>query len=215
MAKRKAAARNVLYLGGPKRKSKSKSKQHTRVVYVSGASNLMAGGKRKKRRHSRGFMGLGDPGPGRAGMVGGMMAGIVPALVAGGGAVGAGIVGNFIPVAPKIKPFIPLLIGLFLVAQKNALIKAAGIGMAAGSILGAVKQFAPNVPTLAGEVSDESEAYAGVVSDSEGIELLGQRETMALLGEVQQFSGEVQQFSGATTQFAGEGDESNGGDFKV
>lgn len=92
-----------------------------------------------------------------------------------GGAVGAGVAASAIPLPdPKLKPFIPIAAGIVLASMKigrTKMMKALSMGMMAAGGLALVRQFAPNVPLLAGE----DEMYLDYVPESE--------EERALLGQ--------------------------------
>lgn len=102
--------------------------------------------------------------------------GIMDSLMQGGavvaGAIGAGVTANAIPMPdPRIKPIIPIAAGLLLQnmkAFKNKPGQAVALGMIAAGGLALVKQFAPNIPLLAGE------DYYDIPLDYEDEAMLGQ-----------------------------------------
>lgn len=71
------------------------------------------------------------------------------------GAVGAGFIANQVPIKdPRIKAVIPIIMGLLLSnvkMLKGQAGQAMTLGMVAAGGLALVKQFAPNIPVLAGE----------------------------------------------------------------
>lgn len=103
--------------------------------------------KKKRRRSSR-----------RSGF-GGKMKGIMPMVkdvgLAVAGGVGANVLANRIPIAnPKVKAAVPLVAGILLstvIGKNKPIFREIGTGMAVLGGLALLKQFAPNVPMLAGE----------------------------------------------------------------
>lgn len=93
---------------------------------------------------------------------------------AAAGAVGAGAVANMIPLPdPRIKAALPIAAGIALgMSQmgKQEMFKFVSVGMVSAGALALVRQFAPNLPLLAGE--DET-LLDYVPNDSEDVALLG------------------------------------------
>lgn len=85
--------------------------------------------------------------------------GMQDTLMKGGGvvagAVGAGVLANYVPIKdPRIKAVMPIVAGLLLSNVKmfrGKMGQAMTLGMVAAGGLAIVKQFAPQVPVLAGE----------------------------------------------------------------
>lgn len=85
--------------------------------------------------------------------------GMQDTLMKGGGvvagAVGAGVMANYVPIKdPRIKAIMPIVAGLLLSNVKmfkGKMGQAMTLGMVAAGGLAIVKQFAPQVPVLAGE----------------------------------------------------------------
>ena len=107
-------------------------------------------GRRRTRRRRRRYYG-GKPD---------FMQPIMDGALVVGGAVGGSFVAGAIPGVPSnIKPFIPLAGGVLLNAlkqtRKNPMMRMLGIGMITASGLSLVRQFAPQVPLMTGEVEDE------------------------------------------------------------
>lgn len=104
--------------------------------------------EKKKRRRSSGRSGFG-----------GKMRGIMPMVkdvgLAVAGGVGANVLANRLPIAnPKVKAAIPLVAGILLstvIGKNKPMFREVGTGMAVLGGLALLKQFAPNVPMLAGE----------------------------------------------------------------
>lgn len=109
---------------------------------------------------------------------------IMEAGAVAGGAIGAGLAANQIPVGdPRMKAAAVMAIGVFLSTLKPMRGKMAqmlSMGIVSAGALSLFKQFAPNLPLLAGENdmyylpdSDEN-AMLGVYDDTEPDEYLGQ-----------------------------------------
>lgn len=93
---------------------------------------------------------------------------------AAAGAVGAGAVANMVPLPdPKMKAALPIVAGIALGMSKmgrQELFAMASVGMVSAGALALVRQFAPNVPLLAGE--DET-LLDYVPAEDEDVALLG------------------------------------------
>ena len=142
VVKKKVTKKKVTRKKTVKKKS---TKKRTTKRKVSKVAKKKRTYKRKRRRGR-------NPGnPGRGKMVDTLMQGA--AAVAG--AIGAGVVANMIPVPnPKMKAAIPIIAAIALASTKFGRTKMmTGVitGMAAAGGLSLVRQFAPNVPLLAGE----------------------------------------------------------------
>lgn len=99
---------------------------------------------------------------------------LMDGLAAAGGAIGAGVVANQIPLPdPRMKAAIPIVAGIVLASSKfgrGKMAQMVSVGMVSAGALALMKQFAPNVPTLAGEEED----YLDYVSpDAEERAMLG------------------------------------------
>jgi len=103
-----------------------------------------------------------------------------------GGAVGGSFIAGALPLPAqlaKVKPFIPLAGGVLLTTLKatrsNPMLRMMAIGMITASGLSLIRQFAPQVPLMTGEVEDE---LLGVTDDE--LALLGgiDEDELALLG---------------------------------
>jgi len=175
---RAALARKRKGLSGRKRKPKRKTKRK-RSCRMSGAIVLPEGTsmarrrKRRKARRRRTYRGsAGVPVAGRRRRsprrrrryYGGKQPAFIQPVIDGalvvGGAVGGSFVAGAIPGIPsKFKPFIPMVGGIALNALKqtrrNPMMRMLGIGMITASGLSLVRQFAPQVPLMTGEVEDE------------------------------------------------------------
>lgn len=128
-----------------KRKTTRKKVSHRRYGEDFGFE-----GKRKRtRRHVRRYSGAG-----RGGKLD-----IMKPLISSGIAVAGGVAGSFIanklPVAPKLKAALPLVLGLVLdiskAGRKNPMVQAAATGMMVVGGLALARQFFPTAPLLAGE----------------------------------------------------------------
>ncbi len=123
------------------------------------------------------------------------------------GAVGAGVLANYVPIKdPRIKALMPIVAGLLLSNVKmfrGKMGKSMTLGMVAAGGLAIVKQFAPNVPVLAGEGDDildylspeeQEAAMLGYYDDEDydNNELLGVNEDVeeALEGESEEIGEE-------------------------
>lgn len=101
-----------------------------------------------------------------------------------GGAIGAGLAANQIPVQdPRMKAAAVMAVGIFLSTLKPMRAKLpqmVSMGITAAGALSLFKQFAPNLPVMAGEndmyyLPDTDEnAMLGVYDDTEPDEYLGQ-----------------------------------------
>lgn len=99
---------------------------------------------------------------------------LMDGLAAAGGAIGAGVVANQIPLPdPRMKAALPIVAGIVLASTKmgrGPMARMVSVGMVAAGSLALMKQFAPNVPTLAGEEED----YLDYISpDAEERAMLG------------------------------------------
>jgi hypothetical protein len=150
--RRKAAANRKT--ASPK-KTKPRKKSSSRVLTIK-ENKPMARRKSSKavaktttRRKSSG----------RANFLKGKAKGMIPIMkdvaVAVGGGVAGGVLANKLPIAnPKLKAAIPLVAGIVLAAtlgQKKRSMHELGTGMAVIGAIALLRQFAPNIPMLAGE----------------------------------------------------------------
>jgi len=158
---------------------KRKTRKRARVHGFEGRTRKYHGRRTTHRRRSRKGLIMGGIGS----------QGIVPMLTQGAigaaGAIGSAFIASKIPgVSPKFKPAIPLAlaVALLMFGKKIPMSKAIAFGCVVSGAMGFVKQFAPNVPLLAGVDSAP--------------ELTG--EEMTLLGAPQTF-GSVQELTGAVS----------------
>lgn len=97
------------------------------------------------------------------GLVGGVMPMMTDAALAVAGGVAAGFLANKVPIAdPRIKAALPIVAGLGIsmtVGKKNKMAEGIAKGMVILGTVAVVKQFAPNVPMLAGEDDYDSLPY--------------------------------------------------------
>lgn len=101
-----------------------------------------------------------------------------------GGAIGAGLAANQIPVQdPRMKAAAVMAVGIFLSTMKPMRAKLpqmVAMGITAAGALSLFKQFAPNLPVMAGEndmyylPDNDENAMLGVYDDTEPDEYLGQ-----------------------------------------
>lgn len=82
---------------------------------------------------------------------------LITGAVAVGGGVAASMAAHYIPIAnPKAKAAIPILLGMVLaslpLARKNKMVHAAAIGSVVVGAMSLVRQMAPNVPLLTGDM---------------------------------------------------------------
>lgn len=110
-------------------------------------------------------------------------------LSAAAGAVGAGVVANMIPLPdPRMKAALPIAGGIALAMSpmgRGQMMQLVSVGMVSAGALALVRQFAPQIPLLAGEdeslleyvpESDEELALLGtpVDLDGESVDLMGE-----------------------------------------
>jgi len=153
--------------------------------------------RRKTRRRSRRYHGGFDGRKRRSSrrrsrrglLMGGIGGGNIPTLLTQGaigaaGAIGSAFVANMVPQIPaKMKPIIPIALAIALVTfgKKFPMAKPLAFGAAISGVLGFTKQFAPQLPSLAGvETAPELSA--------EEQYLLG---TPSIYGAVNEFSGQA------------------------
>lgn len=182
-AKRKAIT------GGSKKRKVSKSvslpvKQEKKTMAKKKSSTATTTKKRSVKRTFKG--------------IGGRAKGMVPMIkdvgIAVAGGVGANVLVNKLPIAnPKMKAALPLVAGLLVssvLGKKKPMFREIGHGMAVVGAIALLKQFAPNVPMLAGE--DEMvylpEGYAGDMLQ------LGYDEDPDLMGDMLQLGDESEEY---------------------
>jgi len=140
-------------------------------------------------------------------------------LMAGGaaalGAIGAGVGANMIPFPdPRLKAAIPIVAGVMLSTMKVGrapMMKMVSAGMVAAGALALVKQFAPQVPLLAGEddgltfipSNSERQAMLGYDQDDYEDDSLVLGDTISdydddddLMGETYEMQGEYEAYPG-------------------
>jgi len=152
---RRKAAANRKTASPKKTKSRRKKtsvsvqiKKETKPMARKKASRAVAKTTTKRRKSS-----------GKAGFLKGKAKGMIPIVkdvaIAVGGGVAGGVLANKLPIAnPKIKAAIPLVAGIVLAAtlgQKKRIMHELGTGMAVIGAIALLRQFAPNIPMLAGE----------------------------------------------------------------
>lgn len=130
--------------------------------------------------------------------MGGRAKGLVPMVkdvgIAVAGGIGSSVFVNKLPIAnPKLKAALPLVAGLLVssvLGKKKPIFKEIGHGMAVVGAIALLKQFAPNVPMLAGE--DEvyyiPEGYQGDMMQ------LGYDEDPDLMGDMLQLGDESEEY---------------------
>jgi hypothetical protein len=130
--------------------------------------------------------------------MGGRAKGLVPMVkdvgIAVAGGIGSSVLVNKLPIAnPKLKAALPLVAGLLVssvLGKKKPIFKEIGHGMAVVGAIALLKQFAPNVPMLAGE--DEvyyiPEGYQGDMMQ------LGYDEDPDLMGDMLQLGDESEEY---------------------
>lgn len=122
---------------------------------------------------------------------------------AAAGAVGAGVVANMIPLPdPRMKAALPIVAGVVLGMSKMGrtnVMKFASVGMISAGALALVRQFAPNVPLLAGE---DQEMLDYVPGNDEELALLGYDEE-----NYEYFSGAPVDLDGESVEVAGESED--------
>lgn len=181
-AKRKANT------GGSKKRKVSKSvslpvKQEKKTMAKKKSSTATT----KKRSVKSTFKGIG-------GRAKGMVPMIKDVGIAVAGGIGANVLVNKLPIAsPKMKAALPLVAGLLVssvLGKKKPMFREIGHGMAVIGAIALLKQFAPNVPMLAGE--DEMvlipEGYAGDMLQ------LGYDEDPDLMGDMLQLGDESEEY---------------------
>jgi len=107
--------------------------------------------------------------------------GIMTGLLSAGGAIGGSVIANQIPIKdPRIKAAIPLVLGIGLGLTKfgkGKMLQPALTGLMTIGTISLIKQFAPNIPMLAGEGEEyipyEDRELLGYVDDLDDDELMG------------------------------------------
>ena len=132
-------------------------------------------------------------------------------LFGAAGAVGAAYGMKFIPLQNRnLKAAVPILLGLFLSGQKNAMVARAGLGIGIAGALAAVKSFMPNVPMLEGSALGEDPLLEYTGEDED---VAGEDEDVAgdALGAIADFSGEndgmAPELMGAIADFSGDNED--------
>lgn len=136
---------------------------------------------------------------------GGKMKGVMPMVkdvgLAIAGGIGAGVLANKLPVAnPKVKAAIPLVAGILLstvIGKNKPIFREIGTGMAVLGGLALLRQFAPNVPMLAGEedvvlLPEDYQNYMGEMQQ------LGFEGGSPLMGEMQSMGEDEEYLSPAS-----------------
>lgn len=156
-AKQKAALAKRRGTTTRKKKAAPKKKAARKTAKTSTKKRSAPMAKKKKgtvkkrvrsaARRAKGFLGKAGVGPI-----------IQDAALAVGGGVAAGFLSNKLPIAdPRIKAAAPIVGGIGLamtVGKKNPMVKGVAQGMVILGTVALIKQFAPNVPMLAGEEDD-------------------------------------------------------------
>jgi hypothetical protein len=85
----------------------------------------------------------------------GIMALLMNGLAAGAGAIGGAFAAGKLPIAnPKLKALVPIALGIGLGMTKfgrKPIMQSVSLGLVAGGTLALVRQFAPQLPMLAGD----------------------------------------------------------------
>jgi len=160
-----------------KRKTRRKTASHKSTRYSGRTRKYTSRRRTHRRRHSSPLMG----GMGTKGIVPMLTQGAVGAA----GAIGSAFIASKIPGVPaKMKPVIPfaVAIALLMFGKKIPMSKPLAFGCVVSGAMGLVKQFAPNIPLLAG-VDSAPELSA---------------DEMNLLGEPQTY-GSIQELTGAVS----------------
>lgn len=202
--KRKVSAKTLAALarGRAKRKSnlkaaKKKTSKKTVSKPVQQERKTMAKKKKatsekpRKRSRAKGYA------RGIAGKAKGMIPMVKDVAIAVAGGVGGGVLANKLPIAnPKVKAAIPLVAGLAIASilgKKKHIFHEIGTGMAVIGGIALLKQFAPNVPMLAGE--DEvvllPPGYEGCGGD---MLQLGYDDDADLMGDMLQLGDESEEY---------------------
>lgn len=111
----------------------------------------IAGGRKRVRRSRRRVRYMG----GFGGKSKGIMALVMNGVAAGAGAIGGAFAAGKLPIAnPKLKALVPIALGIGLGMTKfgkKPVMQSVSLGLIAGGTLALVRQFAPNLPMLAGD----------------------------------------------------------------
>jgi len=130
--------------------------------------------------------------------MGGRAKGLVPMVkdvgIAVAGGVGANVLVNKLPITnPKVKAALPLVAGLLVssvLGKKKPMFKEIGHGMAVIGAIALLKQFAPNIPMLAGE----EETYYIPQGYQGDMLQLGDDEDQDLMGDMLQLGDESEEY---------------------
>ncbi len=116
----------------------------------------------------------------------------------GVGVLGGAVVGSFaagaLPVPAKFKPFLPLAGGIVLatlpMTRKQPMLRNVAIGMVVISGMSILRQFAPQIPLLTGEVDEDLLGATTEFGEDELEELLGMGYSEEEFGEEEDMMGQ-------------------------
>lgn len=190
-AAKKSVKKPAIKKSAPKKKRKKKTNpvntgNRSLVIIKDNPGNQKPKKRKKKGKAMAQKKNKSSGNPGNPGRKAGMMKTVQEAAGVVGGAVGAGVLANMVPLPdPRMKAIIPLAAGILLATTKmgrTVLVKNMALGMMAAGGLAVVRQFMPNVPLLAGE----DDMYLDYVpDDQERRAMLGQEDDL-LLGQDEQ-----------------------------
>jgi hypothetical protein len=143
---------------------------------------------RRHKRHSRRYYGGDKVSP---------MNTLINGAVAVGGGVAASMAAHYIPVANlKIKAGIPIAIGALLamlpMTRRNKTIQAVALGSVVVGAMSLVRQMAPNIPLLTGDMYTGSELLVPSYGEADAMQGLG----YVMNGEPMDVSGDLDGYEG-------------------
>lgn len=182
-AKRKANTKS------PKKSSSSKTVIIPFIQEKKTMAKKKSGSETPKKKRS-----VGRAARGIAGRAKGMLPMLKDVGTAVAGGVGSNILVNKLPIAnPKVKAALPLVAGILVsqvLGKKKAIFREIGHGMAVVGAIALLKQFAPNIPMLAGE---EEQVFLPPNMQGDMLQL-GYEEDPDLMGDMLQLGDESEEY---------------------
>ena len=173
-------------MSGDKRKSRKRAGRKTYIPpaleqLIITKGDCMSGKRRRHSRKSYGFEGKRHKRHSRRYYGGDKVSPIntlINGAVAVGGGVAASMAAHYIPVTnPKIKAGIPILIGAALamlpMTRRNKTIQAVALGSVVVGAMSLVRQMAPNIPLLTGDMYTGIDYYVPQGAEADAMQGLG------------------------------------------